>query len=804
MTDDRLPAPNSTATMKIEPSKPAPASHPEQRLVRVRWIALLALFAAFAILPAFTTNLGAYAHDAAAEHVPRGLIFSNAISDGFLYPRWVQFLHLGLGSPLFTFQPPLPYYGMDAFYRILGLGHPLGWRILIGAGLLTAFFGMYCFVRELAGRRWPALLAAVAFLYAPYVLRNGLERGSNEAFGMFLYPWVLWGLLYLARRPSAGRFAMASLLWAACIGMHVLAPLMLAPVALSVAILAGWRWRTFAPLLALLFGGLLMAFVWMPMAAEQNNVHVEWDFNDASAIPADNPIPLDRLLALPAVYDIARDNNSMGDRIGLAHTLLLFASLLGVGYALLRRRYEQALILGLATFVGLLLFWMFTASSNFIWHWFDPILHRVQYRTRLMGVQALAASTAIGLLIALLPERKQRYASTLLAGLLLLLAIPSLYVGLQHRFGHFADAMTLEQVRQIEWNAKGSSLTAFDEFLPRWRKGHIDEALMADLGQDFDPQERPLVDPAPGLRVSNVRITSSSWDMDLTTDSPQTLTLHLLYYPRWQALLNGHPIAVRPQPESGFVQVQIPRGSHHLSLSYRSTLAERLGWGISLLTVAGLFWALLWEWRRRGKRKKAPSKPHASVAPPLWLLLGLTAFFLLKALVLDAHTTAFRCQSSSEHVCGAQTTVNVSFPGGGHLRGYTVSSYKMRPGDTVRINLFWEASPDMIDPLHSFVHIRNSQPDQPFNPRTENDIWAQEDHVTPGGLLSRDWIPGKLYLDEFRITLPSDMPPGAYNIEVGWMDANTGEQLDPDDESIIPPMKELWRSVLLPKLSVQE
>lgn len=382
-------------------------------LANLKWLLLLALLAAVALTPAFTTNLGAYAHDAAAEHVPRGLVFSGAISDGFFYPRWVQFLHVGLGSPLFTFQPPLPYYAMDLLAR-LGFGHPVGWRMLIGVGLAMAFAGAYLLVHTITGRRWPAVVAAVAYLYAPYVLRNALERGSNEAFGMFLYPWVLWGLLWLARNTSPGRFVLTTLIWAACIGMHVLAPLMLAPVALLVTILVGWRWRTPAPLLALVAGGLLMTVVWLPMGFEQNYVHIERNFSDPSAIPTNNPIPLERLLALPAVYDVARGNNNVGDRIGLAHTFLLLLGVPGTIFAIRRRYYELALALGMATLIGLGLLWMFTTASDPFWRLMEPLLHRLQYRTRLMGIQALAAAVAIGLLVALITERWQKIVSLIL------------------------------------------------------------------------------------------------------------------------------------------------------------------------------------------------------------------------------------------------------------------------------------------------------------------------------------------------------------------------------------------------------
>ena len=215
-------------------------------------------------------------------HIYRGLVFSKAISDGVILPRWTQFLHLGLGSPVFTFYGPLSYYGMDLLYRI-GIPHPVGWRILIAGALLLGFLGTYLLVYTLTRRKWPSLLAAVVFLFAPYVLRNTLERGSPEAFSMVLYPWVIWSLLWLARRPSGLRFLLASAIWAACIASHILAPLMLAPFALVVGLLLAWKYRTATPVLALVVGGLLVAFIWVPLLTEPGSVHVERDFSQEYA-----------------------------------------------------------------------------------------------------------------------------------------------------------------------------------------------------------------------------------------------------------------------------------------------------------------------------------------------------------------------------------------------------------------------------------------------------------------------------------------------------------------------------------------
>lgn len=769
-----------------------------------RWALLLGLLSTVALSPALTTNLGVYAHDAATAHVPRGFIFSAAIADGFLYPRWVQFLHVGLGSPLFTFQPPLPYYGLDLLAR-LGLTHPGGWRLLIGGGLLVTFLGAFCLVHRITGSRWAAVAAATAYLYAPYVLRNALERGSNEVFGMFLYPWVLWGLLWLAQSPSSGRFIIAALIWAASIGMHVLAPLMLAPAALLVALVAGWRWRTAAPLLALLVGGLLMSAVWLPILDEQGYVNIERDYNNSTTIPLHNPVPADRLLAAPVVYDTQRDNNNSGDRIGLLHTLLLLLALPGALYAFWQRRYRLALMLGLATVVGTTLFWLLTPSSNGVWQLFDPLLHRVQYRTRLMGVQTLAASLAIGGLAALASARWQKVLGLALTALFLLIAIPSLYVNLQHRFGSFEEAITWEYVRALEWQASGSALTAFGEFQPRWREQPFDDTLLAELGHDFDPQARPLAHPPAGVRVLAAQVTSSSWELHLESAQPETITLHLLYYPHWRAFLDGLPVTIRPQAETGYVQLDLPAGSHSLALRYSRSLMQWVGLAVSgLVALLLLLVGVRGVWRGRSDPRGTRSLPAApEAAPSVWLLVGLLLFLGLKWTVIDPSTTLFRCRSTVERVCGADATVNVAFAGGPSLVGYALASDKAQPAGSARVDLFWEGEADSPPMLKSFVHIRNSQPEQMVNPRTGSDIWAQEDHVTLGGLPFREFSPGKLYRDEFRVALPADMPPGEYFLEVGWFNPETGEQLDPADESMTPPLRELWRSVLLPSIIVE-
>ena len=176
---------------------------------------------------------------------------------------------------------------------------------------------------------------------------------------------------------------------------------------------------------------------------------------------------------------------------------------------------------------------------------------------------------------------------------------------------------------------------------------------------------------------------------------------------------------------------------------------------------------------------------------------------IFKLAYVDPATTWLRCTSTPTRVCDAQATVDVGFAGAPRLRGYTVPSATTRRGDEFRVDLYWQGEPGADKALSSFVHIRNSRKDQPLNPRSGGEIWAQTEHVAPGGLSSAKYLPDKIYKDEFRVPLPEDMPPGDYFLEVGWFDPQSGEQLDPQAETVKPPLKILWRSILLPSVQVR-
>ncbi|MBN1565737.1 MAG: hypothetical protein JXA10_17975, partial [Anaerolineae bacterium] len=74
----------------------------------------------------------------------------------------------------------------------------------------------------------------------------------------------------------------------------------------------------------------------------------------------------------------------------------------------------------------------------------------------------------------------------------------------------------------------------------------------------------------------------------------------------------------------------------------------------------------------------------------------------------------------------------------------------------------------------------------------------------PGDHPTSQWATGKLYRDEFTITIPADAPPGDYQIELGWAFWDDGARISPTvtDGRTDVALSE-WESLLLAKIIIR-
>ncbi len=127
------------------------------------------------------------------------------------------------------------------------------------------------------------------------------------------------------------------------------------------------------------------------------------------------------------------------------------------------------------------------------------------------------------------------------------------------------------------------------------------------------------------------------------------------------------------------------------------------------------------------------------------------------------------------------------------LAGYALHPEKGVPGQPLTLELLWRAqAPDDIS-YKVFVHLLDA----------EGRIVAQHDGIPAQGQLPTDiWFPQEYIRDVHILSIPSNLPPGRYDLRVGMYDPHTGARLHVTSElPVFDDALELTPLPLLPKTS---
>ncbi len=100
------------------------------------------------------------------------------------------------------------------------------------------------------------------------------------------------------------------------------------------------------------------------------------------------------------------------------------------------------------------------------------------------------------------------------------------------------------------------------------------------------------------------------------------------------------------------------------------------------------------------------------------------------------------------------------------LLGYDLA----RDGAQIALTIYWRSLNETRSDYTAFAHLLGA-----INPATGSPVWAQDDHKPGGGTYTTPrWRAGEIVIDEYRLTLPRDLPRGAYEIEMGLYVLETG------------------------------
>jgi len=100
--------------------------------------------------------------------------------------------------------------------------------------------------------------------------------------------------------------------------------------------------------------------------------------------------------------------------------------------------------------------------------------------------------------------------------------------------------------------------------------------------------------------------------------------------------------------------------------------------------------------------------------------------------------------------------------------GYALETTVVKPGDTLRLTLYWQARRETTGWYKVFTHLLDDG----------DRIWAQKDSVPAGGARpTTGWVKGEVIVDEYELTVDADAPGGDYALEVGMYEEGTGLRL---------------------------
>ena len=657
-----------------------------------------------ALWPFYQLGLG-QSHDGDV-HIVRLALLDFHLGHGILYPRWFPELGLGNGSPVLSYYSPSTYYIAEAWH-LLGLDHAYALMVTLALLIVIAGWGAYWLASDLFGRehRSAALVAATAYMYAPYLLTNVYVRGALAEVGaQALLPWLLLCVRRLMRAERPADFLAPAVLALAALPLTHTITLVLAPLLLIPYVFVSW-WQTdrkstrlLWPSMALVLAMGIAAFFWAPMVGQRGYLS-EQAYQIASEILIpENAWRWNNFLnmGLPFGYRWAAPF-----QLGIGQLLVALA-----GFLLARRRDAEWLLFALLAVMLVLL-----AGTWAVPFWQrSQILSIIQFPWRLLSlISLLLALLAGGIVLHIRPGWVKAGVTMILLAWIIYSNLPRLEGMSSDLLPAYSGDVTLAQIAHSEAveGIAGSIDTV--EFRPRWAA-----------------EDNYIPEPGLSAAPMTVEVTSGSaygLQANLASATGGTLRFTGLYFPAWQVTMDSRDVLpAYPSTSLGLLTVDLPPGEHQIRLRWVGGKLERWATAASLVSLAAAAW-LIW---------RMSSRWHSL---PFILLVLLSAGLLCRTTPLPATDAPVQPLTAPEL----------------YLAGYRAE--QERAGSLI-IYPYWYVSSQPAW-LQVRWQLRDSQG------RVVNEIaqspWFNSAHAG-------NWPPGTLVDDAYELPLPAGLPAGLYQL----------------------------------------
>ncbi len=669
-----------------------------------------------------------------------------ALREGQLYPRWSPHVQGGYGAPIANYYPPGAPYSAAVVAFLFTNNSVLAIRIIYIVSFCLAGSLTYVVVTRHVNAA-AGVVAAMLYLFSPYVglIAPHIIGDLPGVMTLGLIPTLLWavGRLCVLNQP----------LDVAIVGLTTTGLILTEPRAAVVGIflaiaMVGWYQRASARtgtwvniMLALLIGVGLSAFYWIPAYFESNLV--QW----VSIPPGSATLEM----VLPAVFSLPIQVDSLALIPSVPLTFGVTAPALAVIYLLICIRMRDGfnfhilfILLGIILlFVGILIL------PTQVW---------------LMGPIALCFAIGGSGILQLRHRYSTEIQRLILSGLMIVIIISAVPVWLAPRWSPtFGTTTPLDQIL-FEQQDFGIAILPNHAPLPTTIATDLPHNNFLLRGYQENAVNRLALDRSTAIRLGSVlEHTGHSDRFQIRTASAMTLDLPLAYFPGWEAYVNGSPIPLRPNPDTGLIQIDVPSlpRSGTLTLYFGTTPTRTLSWLVTWITLA----IIVLHTSRRLNRLKISYDDLALLTIAEARLVGLIVVCFI--VVISLFATPFS-PASLRTPPGSQLQDTIALNSrtnvGLEVVAYRLPQTTLHPGDTLNMTLYWIS---LLPALTQNYQV------QAFLRTADTEIrWFQTETHPPGLYPTRRWLTRLYVADTHAITISDTAVPGEYQIAIELMTCN--------------------------------
>lgn len=532
---------------------------------------LILILSIFAILPLLNTGFFTMHDDTQPTRV---FEMSQALKDLQIPVRWTRDLGFGFGYPIFNYYAPLSYY-FGAGFNLLGLDVLLATKLMMILGIVASGVFMYLFVKEIFGR-FPGVLAALLYLYAPYHAVDIYVRGDVTEFYAYAFiPLLFYGLYKLYLDNKFSNVLIPALALAGVTLSHNLTALMMFPFAIlfSIYLIIIKKQTLVNFVLAFFFGLLLSAFYFIPALVEINYTNVISQVG-GGADYKDHFVCLNQLWSSSWGFggSVKGCYDGISYMVGKYHLIfsalsLILLLVLGVFKKLdwLRDLGKISLILVFVLFSLISVFFMLDISNSW-WALLKPMEY-FQYPWRFLIITtfslSLVASSLLWVISKLLKNNSFYLVAIVICGAVIILNLKFF----QPQYINYKTASDYTAVNKIEWEISKIS----KEYMPKKFILPASADQVANLNN------------IKNVKVNSVIKKTGYIKFDVTLDKDMRVTFPVAYFPAWKAYIDDKEVIISESRKG--MDLNIDKGSHEVVFDFKQTQIELIS---SIMSLSGL------------------------------------------------------------------------------------------------------------------------------------------------------------------------------------------------------------------------